>query len=740
MTRVIPPVEIAAATFTRTTTATYLDSAGVLQTAAVDVPRWGYGYAQPASGPLVNLAAYSEDFTTGWAQYNSSVVPAAIAGPYAGTFASKLVENTANTTHYIFQTCPSVSIGQQLTFWAVLKAGERQKFQVRFFSGGAFSTTQYVEFDLVAQTFAATAGATGTMTAISDGFYLVTVTATAEASGQPLVALLLMTPAAGNTYTGDGASGAYILRTQVNFGPTAQTYIATQRGGGYTRPALVFQGLLQEAVGANQVIYSEALDNAAWTNLGSPTVTANSTAAPSGAVTADTLTDSSSAEYQCKIQILAIPNDSQSWCFSQFIKKTTGGTSGTWALNFQMTGGTTTLFAQMRFNTDLGIAIKGSGTSVVSVYDFGSYWRVAVAVANNNTGNNLITLTVCPATSGYGYGINDSVVATGSAVLSGAQVEAGTTPTSYITTTSAAVTRAADVMGTGMISSIPEPDSYTSELAWAAGTNFTTGQVVARSTTHRAYERLAPGGVDAGLPEVTPTKWEELGPDNRFAMFDLKRSTASRSAGPIHFAVQLGVRVDSLQLAGLLATDVTVVVHAGGVEQYRNAQNQRLRKTGNWYQYLFGEFRYRPDAVWLDLPPYSTVVISVAIDNQEAGDTVCGKALLGRSVFVGDPKYGATSISSNFSSVTRDAFSNATFKPQRTIPEVALTLETDKANVDSLYELRQVLNGAVAGWVGLDDAADGYYRMLSTVGFYTQFDIDAAYPVNALVYMKVEEV
>ena len=738
--RVIPPIAIEPATFTRSTTATYLDSAGVLQTAAVDVPRFGYGYAQPASGPLINLAAYSEDFTTGWAQFNSSIVPAAIVGPYAGTYASKLVENTANTTHHIFQTCPSVSIGQQMTFWAVLKAGERQKFQVRFFSGGAFSTTQYVEFDLVAQTVAATAGAVGTMTAISDGFYLVTVTATAEASGQPLVALLLMTPAAGNTYTGNGTSGAYILRTQVNFGPTAQTYIATLGGGGYTAPALAFSGLLQESAATNELNYSELLDNAAWVNLGSPTVTANSTAAPNGALTADTLTDSSAAEFQCKIHYNAIPNDSQSWCFSQFIKKTTGGTSGTWALNFQITGGTTSLFSQVRFNTDLGIAIKGIGTSVVNVYDFGGYWRIAVAVANNSTGNNLITLTVCPATSGYGYGINDNVVATGSAVLWGAQVEAGTTPTSYIPTTAATVTRAADAMGTGMISSIPEPDAYTSELAWVAATNYTTGQRVARATTHRVYERLTPGGVDAGLPEASPTKWLDVQPDNRHAMFDLTDNTASVASGPIHVAIKSGQRANSLFLGGLVGTDVQTVVAADGIDDYTNQQNLRLRKTTGWYSYFFGGFAYRKAVALLDLPPLTTATVSVSILNTGAGGTACAAAVLGKNVFIGLAEYNAQRKARNFSTVTRDEFGKATLVKRRSIPTTQQTLWIEKSLADTILEMNELLNATPAAWLGLDEPEDGYFNALQIVGVYQEFDIDVSYPNNARVSLKLEEI
>ncbi len=739
--RVIPPIEILPATFTRASTATYLDSAGVLQTAAVDAPRFGYGYAdEPATGPLVNLAAFSEDFTAGWAQSNASIVPAAIAGPYAGTYASKLVENTANSTHYVFQTCPSVSSGQQLTFWAVLKAGERQKFQVRFFSGGAFSTTQHVEFDLVAQTMGASAGATGTMTAVSDGFYLVTVTATAEASGQPLVALLLMTPAGGNTYTGDGVSGAYVLRTQVNFGPTVQAYISTLGGGGYTAPALAFSGLLQESAATNSLAYSEDISNAAWVNAGSPTVTTNTTAAPSGAVTADTLTDSSAAEYQGKTRNVTIPNDSSTWVFSQFIKKTTGGTSGTWALNYIMSGGVTSKFAQVRFNTDLGTYINFNSPATITVYDFDDYWRLAVALENNGTGNTAVSLNVYPATSTYGAGVADTTAATGSAIVWGAQFEVGTYPSSYIPTVAATATRAADAMGTGMISSIPEPDAYTSELAWLAATNYTTGQRVARATTHRVYERLTPGGVDAGLPEVSPTKWLDVQPDNRHAMFDLTDNTASVASGPIHVAIKSGLRANSLFLGGLVGTDVQTVVAAPGITDYYNAQNLRLRKTTGWYSYFFGGYAYRKASALLDLPLLTTATVSVSITNTGAGGTACAAAVLGKNVFIGLAEYNAQRKARNFSTVTRDEFGKATLVKRRSIPTTQQTLWIDKDLADTILEMNELLSATPAAWLGLDEPEDGYFNALQIVGVYQEFDIDVSYPNNARVNLKLEEI
>jgi len=42
---------------------------------------------------------------------------------------------------------------------------------------------------------------------------------------------------------------------------------------------------------------------------------------------------------------------------------------------------------------------------------------------------------------------------------------------------------------------VAEPDTAAGEVAWNAATAYTTGALAVRTTTHRVYERLAPGGL-----------------------------------------------------------------------------------------------------------------------------------------------------------------------------------------------------------------------------------------------------
>ena len=89
-------------TFTRASTGTYTDSAGVVQSAAIDVPRFDYNSSTLAPlGFLVeesrsNRCSYSQDFTqTTWLA-NGSTKTTGIADPSGGTTAATITATLAN--------------------------------------------------------------------------------------------------------------------------------------------------------------------------------------------------------------------------------------------------------------------------------------------------------------------------------------------------------------------------------------------------------------------------------------------------------------------------------------------------------------------------------------------------------------------------------------------------------------------------------------------------------------------
>jgi len=123
---------------------------------------------------------------------------------------------------------------------------------------------------------------------------------------------------------------------------------------------------------ANLLTYSEQFDNAAWTNVGTPTVTANTTLAPDGTTTADTINDSSAVESQGRRQTITIPASTTiTYTGSVYILKTSGAPTVFPIVNLRMTGGTT-VDAYVVLNTTTGqTAISGAVSG--SAFDAGTY-------------------------------------------------------------------------------------------------------------------------------------------------------------------------------------------------------------------------------------------------------------------------------------------------------------------------------------------------------------------------------
>lgn len=107
---------------------------------------------------------------------------------------------------------------------------------------------------------------------------------------------------------------------------------------------------------------------------------------------------------------------------------------------------------------------------------------------------------------------------------------------------------------------VAEPDTTLSpaEAAWNAATNYSIGQEVIRTTTHRVYTALA-SGVDAGLPEVTPSRWKDTRPTNKWAAFDVYRSTAIKKNATLTLTLKPGI-ITGLFFAGLVGDSIRVVL------------------------------------------------------------------------------------------------------------------------------------------------------------------------------------
>jgi hypothetical protein len=405
-------------TFTRASNATVTDSSGVLT------------YAPH------NLLTYSEQFDNiAWAKNGATVVANTTVAPDGTLTGDKFVEDSTTTVHR-FTRGQAVVAGTRYVVTVYLKQGERRYFG---FKSGIFGQPQPV-FDL--QTGTVVEGV-GTITAVENGWYRCSATFVADSFAAYIMYwTILKNPTfTGESYLGDGTSGIYIWGAQLNVDalqPYYQTVASAYYGPrfDYDPVTLAPRGLLIEEQRTNLRTFSESVLTVSLYGANNSTLTSTTTQTPiQGLTTASKFALNSGAN---------TGNNTDGFNFGTAITLA-ASTAHTQSMIVKADGASV---VRLRSNVNgqlYDIPIAGPAPSPVgsvtacSVQQLGNGWaRVAwtfTTAASGTPGTRsdywAIKSNVADGTSGY--------------LVTGAQLEVGASPTSYIPTTTAAVTRAADV-------------------------------------------------------------------------------------------------------------------------------------------------------------------------------------------------------------------------------------------------------------------------------------------------------
>lgn len=228
-----------------------------------------------------------------------------------------------------------------------------------------------------------------------------------------------------STITFTRASSAY----RVNASGLLESVTTDVARFDYDPATLAPRGLLIEEARTNSFLRSVEFDNAAW-SLQNATISANSTVAPDGTTTGDTITATggSASAYQ-NITLTAA-----SWTLSCFFKRG-GGNPSDWVF-FDVAGGVN---LQAYFNVATGAVGTVDAGVTAAIENYGNGWyRCTMTFTGIASGTNVL----------IGVALSDNNQGTSGAqttIIWGCQIELGSFATSAILTTSATVTRAADV-------------------------------------------------------------------------------------------------------------------------------------------------------------------------------------------------------------------------------------------------------------------------------------------------------
>lgn len=240
-------------------------------------------------------------------------------------------------------------------------------------------------------------------------------------------------------------------------------------------------------------------------------------------------------------------------------------------------------------------------------------------------------------------------------------------------------------------SSVPENDAP----VWQAASTYQAGDKVIWAETHRVYESLVPGNIGRLPSDVAA--WLDLGPTNRWAMFDQALGTATEQATSIEVTIAAVSRVQGLAVLDTNAASVRVRV---------GAYDRTLPVEGQGGMAVFLD---------LDVAPGGSITVTIAA--QAVGQLASvGTLLFGPLVPLGvtenTPKIGIT----DFSVKTTDDFgnTNAVERAWAKRMDVRSLVRTDA--VDPLTRTMATLRAKPALWIGHDA-----FESLSVYGFFKDF-------------------
>jgi hypothetical protein len=476
--------------------------------------------------------------------------------------------------------------------------------------------------------------------------------------------------------------------------------------------------LIEQAAATNVLTFSEQFDNAAWGRVGGLTVTPNTGAAPDGNLAMDTLNGVAGVtSYLAQIFNTIAQTD---YGVAVFMR---AGTSGsTWVRVFN--SGQSTMLCG---------AIVSWADGVPSIDVLQGVWSKNPAIAAIGNGvyqlKGMVNAQAFSALSLLLYPSTNNKAE--NAQFWGAHVQIGEVG-SYIPTTAAAVTRAADVIaaGAGLVYS----NVAIAETAYSAGATYALDAVVYDPATYLTYQSLIAANTGKALTDTT--SWTPLKKVvNRWLMFDPYNNTQTSNAEEILVVVSPQAIAQGIYFGNVDANEarISCVDLTDGLV-YREVQNLVLSNSGSsFYNWFFKRIKKKTYAVTVQLPPYANALVTIAI-KKPGGTPKCGVCAIGPLVDVGLSQYGLSREIKDYSTVNFnfDGTSNVELRNFAKILNIDVIVPNDQ--IDSVTEeLENNYRQKPVAWIG----AAGY-GCACLFGPYVSFKTVIPYPTESAVNLQIQ--
>lgn len=249
-------------------------------------------------------------------------------------------------------------------------------------------------------------------------------------------------------------------------------------------------------------------------------------------------------------------------------------------------------------------------------------------------------------------------------------------------------------------STAPETDY----AAWSSATTYALAARVISTVTHRIYESLKASNLNNDptlIANQTGTSpwWLDIGPTNRWAMFDGEVSTQTVIASPLTVVMKPGV-FNSIYMAGLDADDVTITVKdaPGGNVIFSYTATLEGSAPGDYDEYFWDPFKPMSDLVVEGIDQYGAAELTLTLT--KVGTVKCGVLLTGDLRVLGKTLYGAKVKPRSYSYIKTDDFGVTKIVRRKATTDLSLTAHMNMVEAQASLGVIQGLLDVPAVWIG----------------------------------------
>jgi hypothetical protein len=496
-----------------------------------------------------------------------------------------------------------------------------------------------------------------------------------------------------------------------------------------------FRGVLFENASTNRILYSEDLTSTLY-NKYYTTFTVEAAVAPDGTTTFDGVIASAINDEHLVEQEIPSLTTGSAYTYSLYVKKgaadkirlriygrdAPSGYSGEFigfTFNFL-----TKSITNITLNTATGSIVECNYEQISA--DVYRIWITGIPTSTTDTALFRVSLVQNNTDADVYLGDGTTI----QVYVWGWQVELGNI-SSYIKTTAAAVTRAADIIiGSGLVYT-----NVTNTYAeWSSGTTYALGTSVSYGISG-TYISLQNSNLNQN-PLTATTYWSRTGPTNKMAAFDDQVSSATTSSSDIIFAVTAG-SIDTVALLNVIASKTSVAVSDTSVRSliYHNSQQLTGGESLDWFGYFFYDTdTVRNTSVYMDVPVLSNALITVKISG--TGTVSIGTFVTGEMKVLGNTQYGVSAGIIDYSRKDIDEFGNVSFVKRNFSKRINASVSLTNANLNKVQRILYQLRATPVLWLASTDIQ--FEEPLIIYGFYRDFSTEISYPTHSLCNLQIE--